>query len=130
MVLFVASLLTVGAVVFTLLVRQKDLPEEPGPSPTKHLEDRKARIYEALRDLSFEYRVGKLSDEDYQTTKAGLQRDLAGVMAEIDAVEGTEPPPAPKPAPDGLMCPHCGAKFEKAMKFCGECGKPMTEPRS
>ena len=25
-----------------------------------------------------------------------------------------------------LVCPHCGAKFAKPMKFCGECGKAMS----
>ena len=24
------------------------------------------------------------------------------------------------------VCPHCGAKFQKPMKFCGECGKAMA----
>ena len=67
--------------------------------------------YEALRDLNFEFRVGKLSDEDYQKTKAGLQKDLAGVLAEMDTVTGSEKPQKPKeqPKPDGRVCPHCGA---------------------
>lgn len=125
MVLFVAALLTVGAVAFILLIRAKDLPEEAGESPTRHLEDRKARVFEALRDLTFEYRVGKLSEADYQKTKAGLQRDLARVTAEIDAASGGAPPPKPEPEPDPLTCPHCGARFSQALKFCGECGKPM-----
>ncbi|MCP5111308.1 MAG: zinc ribbon domain-containing protein, partial [bacterium] len=91
---------------------------------------KKARIYEGLRDLNFEFRVGKLSDEDYQTTKLGLQKDLAGVLAEIDALTGgAKAAPvrkkAAKPKPDGKQCPHCGAKFENVMKFCGECGKAM-----
>ena len=91
---------------------------------------RKAQIYENLRDLQFEYRVGKLSDADYQQTKTGLQTELAGVLAEIDKLKGTPVAPlaAPKkaePAP-GTVCPHCGAKFANPMTFCGECGKAMT----
>ncbi len=121
MIIATAALLAVGAVVFTLLIRVQDLPEDAGASPAQHLEDKKAQIYEALRDLNFESRVGKLSDEDYQKTKAGLQRDLAGVLAEIDAVSGGGPHPKPKKKPklDGRLCPHCGAKFEQAMKFVG-----------
>ena len=28
-------------------------------------------------------------------------------------------------AVDSLTCPHCNARFEQELKFCGECGKPM-----
>ena len=61
-----------------------DLPAPEPVSPFQHLDERKAAIYENLRDLQFEYRVGKLSDADYQTTKKDLQKELAGVLAEID----------------------------------------------
>lgn len=125
MVLAAAVLLTVGALAFTLFVRGKDIPEAEPVSPTAHLEEKKARIYENLRDLQFEYRVGKLSDDDYQKTKQSLQTELAGVLAEIDAV-AVKPAPQPKAKPDGRICPHCGAKFPKPLKFCGECGKAMT----
>jgi hypothetical protein len=134
MVLAVAALLTLGVIVFTLRVRQKDIPEPELPSPTDHLEERKARIYENLRDLQFEYRLGKLSDEDYQRTKLDLQQELARVLAEIEGILKKAPPPvAPKkpssePAPPATAnaCPHCGARFAQALKFCGECGQPMS----
>jgi hypothetical protein len=123
MLLVVAAVLAVGAVLLTLLVRSKDLPEAEPVSPVEHLE--------GLRDLQFEFRLGKLSEEDYQRTKLELQKDLARVLAEIDAVAGKAPartpPKPPPPASPANTCPHCGARFEKPMKFCGECGKPMTE---
>src|SRR5215510_10160224 len=134
MLLLAATILVVAITVyFTLAVRPKDLPAVEPPSPTRHLEERKAAIYENLRDLQFEFRVGKLSDADYQQTKLGLQKELAGVLAAIDQIAPTAagaPAPAaiPKakaPAP-GTVCPHCGATFAKAMKFCGECGKAMS----
>src|SRR2546425_6395615 len=87
MIIFAASLLTIGVIVFILSVRSKDLPAPEPVSPFQHLDERKAAIYENLRDLQFEYRVGKLSDQDYQQTKLDLQRELAGVMAEIDRVK-------------------------------------------
>jgi len=124
-----------ATVFFTLFVRLKDIPAPEPVSPTRHLEERKAAIYENLRDLQFEYRVGKLSDADYQQTKAGLQKELAGVIGEIESVSAAPvPPPKARPAakpakaPEALAttCPHCGAKFPKPMKFCGECGKAMA----
>jgi hypothetical protein len=133
MMIFVAAALVIGVVVFTLSIRPQDLPEPEPVSPVKHLEERKAVIYENLRDLQFEYRVGKLSDQDYQQTKQDLQRELAKVLAEIDKVQPPAVPraAAPKAAPapgrdrQGTVCPHCGAHFATAMKFCGECGKPI-----
>jgi hypothetical protein len=120
----VVVLLVALTLFFTLTIRAKDLPAPDPVSPTQHLEDRKAQIYENLRDLQFEYRVGKLSDDDYQQTKLGLQKELAGVLAEIDKVSGGKPF-APAPPPPNV-CPHCGAKFVRPMKFCGECGKAMA----
>src|SRR5450432_1334570 len=130
MVLIAAVLLTAGTIVFTLLVRGRDIPETPAVSPTAHLEERKAQIYENLRDLQFEFRVGKLSDADYQKTKLDLQRELAKVLAEIDSIQPVKAKvaaaPAPKPKSDGKKCPHCGATFPQPLKFCGECGKAMA----
>jgi hypothetical protein len=132
MILAAAVLLTVGAIFFTLFVRGRDIPVPDPDLPWEHLEMRKAQIYENLRDLQFEYRVGKLSDTDYQQTKISLQTELAGVMAEIDRMKGTAPPAGAPPKAKAATavaaneCPHCHAKFPKPMKFCGECGKAMT----
>ena len=120
---------------YLLFIRLKDLPEPTPVSPFRHLDERKASIYEGLRDLQFEYRLDKLSDEDYQATKLELQKELARVLAEIDRIKaelggGKAPAVAPSPAvasnPKKNTCPSCGATFEKSLKFCGECGKPMA----
>ena len=137
MIIAIACIIALAVVASLLGVRSKDLPEPEPVSPFDHLDERKAAIYENLRDLQFEYRVGKLSDQDYQHTKKDLQKELAGVLAEVDrlkariAENGFVPPAAPAPpkpaAPkaSGSVCPSCGARFEKKLKFCGECGKPM-----
>ena len=122
----IACILTAVVLLYIIGVRPKDLPEPQPVSPFQHLDERKAAIYENLRDLQFEFRVGKLSDQDYQQTKQDLQKELAGVLAEIEKVtSGSKPVPAPAPKPV-LECPHCGAQFAKPMKFCGECGKEMS----
>jgi hypothetical protein len=128
MLLAAAVLLIAVTVLFTFSVRAKDMPAPEPASPTRHLDERRAAIYENLRDLQFEYRVGKLSDADYQQTKVGLQKELAGVLSEIEKVNsGVKPAPAPAPAPQPVLtCPHCNATFAKPMKFCGECGKVMA----
>lgn len=130
MIIAASIVLIAGVLALVIFVRPGDVPQEPPPSPVRHLDERKATIYENLRDLNFEFRLGKLSDADYQKTKAGLQAELAKVMAETDRILNAEPAAAstasPAAKPDApLQCPHCAAKFDKPMKFCGECGKAM-----
>jgi hypothetical protein len=149
-IIALTCLIAIAVIAFVLMVRPQDLPDVEPPSPFRHLDERKASIYENLRDLQFEYRVGKLSDADYQHTKQDLQKELAAVMAEVDKLKaqlngsaapappkqlaeahdrsrdrkGTEQS-KPKPKPEAWTCSACGATFEKELKFCGECGKPM-----
>ena len=93
----------------------KDLPETAAPPPYQHLEERKAAIYENLRDLQFEYRVGKLSDADYERTKKELQAELATVLAEIDKLKGARPPPAPQACKAGAeRLPALQREFREA----------------
>jgi hypothetical protein len=130
--LLCAVALIVLTVAFTFTIRSADLPATEPLSPIHHLEERRSAIYENLRDLQFEFRVGKLSEPDYNRTKLGLQKELAGVLAEMDrlkpgaaqAVQAAAPTSVAQPEP--LTCPHCGARFSSAMKFCGECGKAMA----
>lgn len=138
MIVVVASILALGAILFTLYIRPQDIPEPEPVSPVQHLEDRKQAIYDNLRDLQFEYRLGKLSDQDYQQTKQALQRELAGVLAEMEETSKrlglmpTRVPPKAQPAkqaparPTGTVCPHCGAAFPQALKYCGECGRAIA----
>src|SRR5271157_2335832 len=132
MIIALACVMAIAVIAYILGVRAKDLPEPEPESPFLHLDERKAAIYENLRDLQFEYRVGKLSDQDYQNTKKDLQRELASVLAEVDALKaslvGQALPPAN--ALNVYACVSCGANFEKQLKFCGECGKPMKVARA
>src|ERR1700743_2662370 len=120
-----------GALIvgFLLFIRFKDLPQPTPVSPFRHLDERKAAIYESLRDLQFEYRLDKLSDSDYQASKLGLQKELARVLAETDKIKaelGQQPAHtaaavavAEAPAPAVKACVKCGVTFEKKIpKFC------------
>src|SRR5256714_7586127 len=117
MIIAVTCLIAIAVIAFILGVTPKDLPEPEPVSPFQHLDERKAAIYENLRDLQFEFRVGKLSDADYQQTKKDLQKELATVMAEVDRLReelkpgSTAPvaaaPQRVKPArkePDAFTC--------------------------
>src|SRR5262249_23649916 len=121
MIIAITCLVAIAVIAFVLGVRPKDLPQPEPESPFQHLDEREAAIYENLRDLQFEYRLGKLSDTDYQSTKKDLQKELAGVLAEVDKLKNGSAPPkaaaavaaASKAVKHGFVCDACGASFEK-----------------
>ena len=150
----ICSLLAIGAIGFTLLVRERDIPLAPVENPQlKHLENRRQVLYENLKDLQFEYHQGKLSDTDYQSLKAGFLYDLAGVM---DSIERSQPAKTgshgashgSSQGPDGkttaeagakkktksdpaaaagqIACPACGASNASGNRFCGQCANALS----
>jgi rRNA maturation endonuclease Nob1 len=133
MITVLTCAVAIAALLYTLAIRPQDVPEPIPVSPIQHLEDRKYAIYDNLRDLQFEYRLGKLSDNDYQATKQALQRELAVVLAETEetikrlglTTARAEAKKA-KPSKGAKVCPNCGAKFPTPLKFCGECGKAIA----
>lgn len=68
------------------------------PSPVEHTEaktrlaflyERKDVIYENLRDLNFEYKAGKLSDDDFLPMRTSMEEEAATCLAEIELLERT-----------------------------------------
>ena len=62
---------------------------ETGEEKTRltYLLERKEATYENLRDLSFEYKAGKLSEQDYEGQRGSLEDEAAAILAEIDSIE-------------------------------------------
>lgn len=65
----------------------------PGPAPVMVDDDRLAEllgrkdaVMMAIKDLEFDYRVGKLSDEDYQLYDQRLRRQAVGLLQQIEQV--------------------------------------------
>ncbi len=53
----------------------------------KRLLRRKETIYENIKDLDFEYRMGKLSDDDYQRLHQDYLAEAYGVVSQIEAIQ-------------------------------------------
>ena len=68
-----------------------------GPEKTRltYLQERKEMVYENLRDLNFEHQAGKLPDQDFQSLKASLEDEAAGILAEMARLEQTYTRPLP-----------------------------------
>lgn len=52
-----------------------------------YLLERKEATYENLRDLNFEYKAGKLSEQDYAIQRASLEDEAAAILAELESIE-------------------------------------------
>jgi len=81
---------------------------ERGEDKTRllYLEERKDATYENLRDLNFEFKAGKLSEQDYAMQRAALEDEAAAILAEMESIQkaraavrnGTR---RPSPRPNG-----------------------------
>jgi hypothetical protein len=44
--------------------------------------------YDTLRDLEFDFRMGKMAEKDYQELKARYQGDAAEILRQVEDLEG------------------------------------------
>lgn len=91
-------LLAVAVLVFIFGVRLTPSDAAPHRTLLDQLMDRRDAIYENLRDLRFEYRAGKFSQQDYDETRQSLEIEAARVLAEMDSLTGGVPTPATRQA--------------------------------
>lgn len=90
--LVLGALLTVLCVVFVArpLLRPARTGEEPleGANPAEQLRvralERRDRALAALKELEFDHRTGKVSDEDYRALVGPLRREAAEALSELE----------------------------------------------
>ena len=97
--LVVAVVLAVAAVVFVArpFLREPeplaDRLHEPGPLERRQLElvEERDRALAALKELEFDHRTGKVSDEDYRTLVGPLRGQAAEALRALEPrAEGVE----------------------------------------
>ena len=91
---------------------------------------------QALRELSFDQQVGKLSDEDYSAFETNLKLSAAGIFRAIDEWEAdADRQLGPTLSRDytirleslkqGVSCPACGRRAGAQDQFCAYCGATL-----
>ncbi len=132
MIFAACALLALVAIVYVVYVRPETSPRPVSDPQLDHWLEKKAVLYENLRDLNLEYRMGKLSDTDYQRLKQQCQFEIGGVLAQIEshpvsaAAAVAQPRVAPAPPTRERICPRCGAANSSRNRFCGECGEELA----
>lgn len=118
------------------------------------LEREKALALRAIKDLDFDFGMGKVARPDYEQMAARLRSRAVGLMQQLDAQasyrdvierevqarisarRGTAPEsvsekPAKQsatPVPEILTCAACGAENDADAKFCKACGAKVAAP--
>jgi hypothetical protein len=88
------ALLAALAIYFIFGVKLDDSDSAPHRTRLDQMMERRDAIYENLRDLRFEFRAGKFSEQDYDEIKQSLEVEAARVLADMDQLTGGTPTPA------------------------------------
>ena len=97
---------------------------------------RKATVFRNLKELEFDYEMGRLSDADFKRLQASYKAEAALVLqkldqfgAEEDVDESIEREVATRkaaiPRSSPSTCPSCGARLTPGKRFCGDCGQRL-----
>lgn len=88
MTLLACILLTAGALIY-MFYPERHVAAQRQKTRLEYLREHQATLYENLRDLNFENRAGKYSEEDYVAQRAQMENEAAMVLAEIELIEST-----------------------------------------
>jgi hypothetical protein len=68
----------------------KDQSSNPGESEKERLINRKEQILEAIRDLEYDHKMNKVTDEDYDQLKERLTQQAVEIMKRLDSLENLD----------------------------------------
>ncbi len=103
--------------------RRKDT--NSSKAPIQHSGQREV-VLNALRDLDFDFKTGKVSEEDYKPLRAQLMVEAAQYMeTEKKGDDQLEQMIRARRAgkQEGARCQHCEALIRAGDLFCSSCGK-------
>jgi len=124
------AVLTGLFIAYPLLQKNRQAVSFASNHRAEELEARKAEIYAAIKDIDFDFQMGKLSQEDYDQLRNQYKAEAVALLKRADQLTGTRKgaAPAPGPAEDGgrrtaaKFCPTCGQPLTTADRFCSACG--------
>ncbi len=92
--------LAAATMLFIFYIQPDASDLAPHRSKLDQLLERRDAIYDNLRDLKFEFRAGKYSEDDYEKMKKSIEDEAALILTEIDELTDAQVrrPRATKPA--------------------------------
>ena len=125
--IFVGLAMLVASVPFVVRpFREKRLKGDRKSNIRPNPEERRKADLSALLDLDFDFRTGKVSEEDYLTVRAQLVADAAKYIQLENPLEDDqlETMIRARKVSQALVqkCSNCGEKIEAGSRFCPGCG--------
>lgn len=101
--------------------------EEPlGLREREVLQQEKALVLRAIKDLEFDRGMKKVSDSDYAEMLERLRARALVLMQQLERIPETPQPAASRTGEGrrsaGTPCVRCGTRNEPDAKFCKQCG--------
>jgi len=143
----VAALLLVGTTLFLILqpvISGVEAPLQSRGGDPSEAQFRKRVSLLQLRDAEYEFAMGKLSPDDFQTMKNEISAEaLAAIKAEeMEEDEGTIPGGGSQELEledeiarvrakmaGGVFCSECGRPNLAGSRFCADCGTRLQADR-
>lgn len=126
----------IGLLLFSVSVAYVILPfqqkQQKTSSPLKHPDDlpvQREAVLAALRDLDFDFKTGKIGEEDYQPLRAQLLAEAAQhIEVEKQGDEQLEQMIRSRRKINGQenKCLHCEAPLQAGQHFCSKCGTEIN----
>ena len=95
------------------------------PNALDELMTQRDTDYQAIRDLDFDFQLGKLSAADYQALRERHKAHAASVLQQLDARGQTAPAQVGSAREPKMFCTNCGTPREPEDKFCRKCGNKL-----
>ena len=122
MIILACAALTLAALLYVFWLTPEPLRvKSPADREREYLQEKREVLYDNLRDLHLEFRMGKLSEPDYQQTKSRYQEELALLLHALETVDAPEKVAAVVAG----RCPRCGKDNRSDNRFCGACGAEL-----
>jgi len=146
MFIVLAVLLTAAAllaVAYPILLKAPDA--KPATTSAESLDEllgQRDAAMQALRELNFDHRVGKISDEDFAVFDASLKHEAAETLRALDEWEAQADAEIDQAMEDEITtrrsqliagartCPSCGHPAADEDKFCAICGAALAEAQA
>lgn len=105
----------------------RNAPPVLGQRQREVLEQDKATVLRAIKDLEFDFGMKKVSEADYQDMLGRLKQRALLIMEQLEQIPPDAPPAARTAAATSraAVCPRCSTSNDGDAKFCKQCGEKL-----